>query len=263
LALIGIIISAILLALNIKGALMWGITATTLIGIPMQVTDISSLKHIVSLPASLSPIFLKFDFSEVLSLEMLLTVLTFVFLNLFDTMGSLVGVTTKAKMRDSSGNIPRLRQAFISDACGSIAGSALGVSPVVTYVESATGIAHGGRTGLVALTVALLFLLSLFFSPLFLIIPAAATAPALFLVGLFMLSPLVEIDFTNFSESVPAFFTLLMMPLTYSISEGIAFGLVSYVVIKLFTGKGKQVKPVTYFLALFFVLMQFYLASSH
>jgi AGZA family xanthine/uracil permease-like MFS transporter len=258
LALIGILFTAILLALNVKGALLFGIIATTLLGIPMGVTDLSSFSGFVSLPASVAPLFLQFEWREIVSAEMALTVVTFVFLNLFDTMGTLVGVSTKARMITATGHIPHMREAFLSDAWGSIIGACLGSSPVVTYVESAAGVAQGGRTGLTSVTVALLFLLALFFSPLFLVVPAAATAPALFLVGFFMLSPLAEIDFNNFSEAVPAFFTLLMMPLSYSISEGIAFGIISYVVIKLFSGRARDVKPITWFVALFFVIIQFY-----
>ncbi|MCL2521117.1 MAG: NCS2 family permease [Spirochaetaceae bacterium] len=261
LALIGILVIGILLALRIKGALLIGIIITTLIGIPMGVTNLSGLSSPVSLPASLAPIFFHFDFSELLSLDMLIVVMVLVFINLFNTIGTLVGVATKAKMFNKAGQLPGMKQAFLSDAIASIVSAVMGTSPVVTYVESAAGVAQGGRTGLTALTVAALFFVALFLSPLFLIIPAAATAPALFIVGLFMLSPITEINFDDFSEAIPAFFTILMMPLSYSITDGIAFGIISYVVIKLFSGKIKQIKPATYVVAAVFLAMQFYFNS--
>jgi AGZA family xanthine/uracil permease-like MFS transporter len=199
-------------------------------------------------------VFFKFDFSKVFSTDMLIVIFTFLFVDVFDTVGTLVGVCSKAGLLDEKGSVPRARQALFADAVGTTAGAVLGTSTITTYVESAAGVSEGGKTGLTALVVGLFFLLSLFFAPLFLMIPAAATAPALILVGLFMISPIQKINLEDYSESLPVFLTIIIMPVAYSISEGIAFGMLSYVLIKLFTGKAKEISLVMYVLAVFFIL---------
>lgn len=253
LALGGIVIMSVLLIFKVKGALIIGIIITTVIAIPLNLTRLPE-GGLVSLPPSLSPVFAKFDFSRVFTWEMALVVFTFLFVDLFDTVGTLVGVCSKAKLMDSKGRIPRVTQALLADAIGTTAGAVLGTSTVTSYVESATGVQAGGRTGLTALTTGILFLISLFFAPLFTMIPGAATAPALVLVGLFMISPIQKINLDDYAESIPVFLTIIMMPLTYSISEGIAFGMLSFVFIKVLTGKWKQVSAVMFILAIFFIL---------
>ncbi len=255
-ALAGIVITGVLLAKNVKGALLIGIVASAIIGIPFGVTQIPK-SSLVSLPPSLSPIFMKFEFDRIFTFDMVVIVFTFLFVDMFDTVGTLVGVSDKANMLSPAGEVPRVKQALFADAIGTALGAMLGTSTVTTYVESASGVAEGGRTGLTSLTVAGLFLLSLFLAPLFLIIPSAATAPALFLVGLFMLSPILKIDFNDFTESIPAFFTIIMMPLAYSIAEGIVFGMLSYVILKVLSGKYKDVTWFMYILAALFVLKFF------
>jgi len=256
LALIGLLITGILLAKGIKGALLIGILISTIIGIPMGVTNIEGFK-LISAPPSLSPIWLKLDFSNVFSLDMLLVLFTFLFVDMFDTVGTLVGVATKADMIDEKGNLPRAKQALFADAVGTTVGALLGTSTVTTYVESASGVAEGGRTGLTALSTAGMFIIALIFSPLFIMIPGAATAPALILVGLFMMSPILEIDLNDFTESIPAFLAIIMMPLTYSIAEGIVFGMLSYVLLKALTGKSKEVSPLMYIISIFFIFKFF------
>lgn len=255
--LIGIVLTGILLVLKVKGALLIGILGTTIIGIPFGVTIIPESSAVVSAPPSLEPIFFQFQFDQILTVEMLVVVFTFLFVDMFDTVGTLVGVTTKAKMLDKDGRIPRVKQALFADAIATTAGAMLGTSTVTTYVESASGVEEGGRTGLTALTTGILFLVALFFSPIFLLIPGAATAPALVIVGVFMASPIREIDFDDFSESIPAFLTLIMMPLSYSIAEGIKFGVLSFIFIKLFTGKHKQVSVLTLIVGVFFLVSFF------
>lgn len=256
LALIGLLITGILLAKGIKGALLIGILISTIIGIPMGVTNIEGFK-LVSAPPSLSPIWFKLDFSNAFSLDMLLVLFTFLFVDMFDTVGTLVGVATKADMLDKKGNLPRAKQALFADAVGTTAGALLGTSTVTTYVESASGVAEGGKTGLTALSTAGMFTIALVFSPVFIMIPGAATAPALILVGLFMMSPILEIDLNDFTESIPAFLAIIMMPLAYSIAEGIVFGMLSYVLLKSLTGKSKEVSPLMYIIAVLFILKFF------
>lgn len=251
LALIGIIITGFLYARNIPGAILIGILVTMVIGIPMGVTE---FQGVLSQPESIKPIFCKFDFENIFSLDMLVVVFTFLFIDMFDTVGTLVGVCTKAKMVDEKGNIKRLKEAFMADAIATTAGAMLGTSTTTTYVESAAGVAQGGRSGLTAFAVACCFLIALFFSPLFLSIPAAATAPALVLVGLLMLEPIKNIPFEDFSESIPAFVCVVMMPLTYSISNGILLGMITYVLMNLVCGKFKKITPAMYILAVLFIL---------
>lgn len=249
-ALVGIIIVGVLLAKKVKGALLIGMMLTTVIGIPFGVTPLP--EKLLSAPPSLSPIFMKFEFSNILSLDMVVVVFTFLFVDLFDTLGTLVGVATKADMLDKDGKLPKAKQALFADAIGTTVGACLGTSTVTTYVESASGVAEGGRTGLTAFTTGTLFLIALLFSPIFLIVPSAATAPVLILVGLFMLSPIAKINLEDYTEAIPAFLTIVLMPFTFSIAEGIVFGIMSYTFLKLITGKGKVVSPIMYVLTIIF-----------
>ena len=251
LALIGLIITGFMFMRDVPGAILIGILATMLIGIPMGVTE---FKGVLSHPESIAPIFCKFEFDKILSLDMLVVVFTFLFIDMFDTVGTLVGVCTKAKMVDEKGNIYRIKQAFMADAIATTAGAMLGTSTTTTYVESAAGVAQGGRSGLTALSVAVCFAVALFFSPLFLSIPAAATAPALIIVGLLMMEPITKIPFDDFSEAIPAFVCIIMMPLTYSISNGILLGMIAYVLMNMVCGKFKKITPAMYILAILFVL---------
>lgn len=252
LALIGLVIMGVLLAKNIKGALLIGILAATIIGIPMGITPLPD--GIFKAPPSLSKVAFQFEWHNIFTLDMLIVVFTFLFVDIFDTVGTLVGVASKADMLDEEGKLPRVSQALMADAVGTVSGACLGTSTVTTYVESASGVADGGRTGLTALSAAGMFFLALFFSPIFGMIPGEATAPALILVGLFMMSPIKEIDLADFTEAIPAFLTIVMMPFAYSIAEGIVFGMVSYVVLKLITGKHKDISGVMYVLAILFVI---------
>ena len=251
LAIIGIMITGFLYAKNIPGAILIGILVTMLIGIPMGVTE---FQGIISQPASIKPIFCQFEFDHIFTLDMLVVVFTFLFIDMFDTVGTLVGVCSKAGMTDENGNIPRLNQAFMADSIATTFGAMLGTSTTTTYVESAVGVAYGGRSGLTALSVAVCFGVAIFFSPLFLSIPAAATAPALVIVGLLMLEPVVKMKFEDFSESIPAFICIIMMPLTYSISNGILIGMITYVFLNLICGKRTKVTPVMAILAVLFIL---------
>ena len=251
LAIIGIVICSFFIVLNIKGGLLVGILITTIIGIPMGITH---LDGIVDTPPSVAPIFCQFQWDQICSLDMVVVVFTFLFIDMFDTMGTLIGVSGRAGILDEKGNMPRLNQAFMADAVATVCGSALGTSTTTTYVESAAGVAQGGRSGLTAFVTAVCFALSLLFAPLFLAIPSAATAPALILVGLFMIAPLKDLDYYDYSESIPAFFTLILMPLAYSISDSILIGIIFYVVINMITGNFKKLTPTMYILALIFIL---------
>ncbi|WP_313342106.1 NCS2 family permease [Sedimentibacter sp.] len=256
LAIIGIIITGFLLARNVKGALLIGIVLTTIIGIPMGVTVLpENFSTIISLPPSMKDVAFKFvGFNEILSFEMLITVFTFLFVDIFDTVGTLAGVATKADMLDENGKLPRVGKALMADSIGTIAGACFGTSTVTTYVESASGVAEGGRTGLTSLTTAIMFGIALFFAPLFTLVPTAATAPALVIVGLFMMSPITKINFNDYTEAIPAFLTIVIMPFAYSIAEGIVFGMISYVILKAISGRYKEISPVMLVLSLLFVL---------
>lgn len=253
LSVIGLVITGILVILNVPGALLIGIIATTIIGIPLGVTQFAG---VLSTPPSMKPILgqIMTDPSQIFSLDMLVVVFTFLFVDMFDTIGTLVGVTTKANMVDEKGNPKRLNQAFMADAVGTVAGALLGTSTVTTYVESASGVAQGGRSGLTAFSVAVCFALAMFFAPLFTAIPGSAVCPALVIVGLFMLSPIKDIPLDDMSEAIPAYLTMILMPVTYSISNGILLGLISYVVLNLCSGKAKKVSWFMAVLALLFVL---------
>jgi AGZA family xanthine/uracil permease-like MFS transporter len=249
-ALAGLVITGILLALRVKGAILLGIIISTILAIPLGVASLPT--GVFSMPPAMN--LFAFEFDKILTADMWIVLGTFLFVDMFDTIGTLIGVSTKAGMLDENGKLPKVKAALFADAVGTTFGAMVGTSTVTTYVESAAGVAEGGRTGLTALTSAGLFFLALFVSPLFIMIPGAATAPALIIVGLFMMSPIKEIDLDDFTEAIPAFLTIIMMPLTYSIAEGIVFGIVSYALLKLMTGKTKEVHIVTYILAVLFIL---------
>ena len=251
LCIIGIVITSLLMVKNVKGGLLIGILATTIIGIPMGVTQFN---EVISTPPSIEPIFFKFQWDQVLTQDMLIIVFTFLFVDLFDTIGTIIGVTTRAGMFDKDGKIPGLKKAFLVDAVATTAGAAMGTSTVTTFVESAAGVEQGGRCGLTAFTTGICFLVAMFFAPFFLAIPAAATAPVLFLVGLMMMAAVTKIDFYNYTESIPAFTCILMMPLSYSISEGIVLGQLAYVFINALSGNHKKVSLGMWLLAAFFLL---------
>jgi AGZA family xanthine/uracil permease-like MFS transporter len=233
-----------------------GILLTTLIGIPFGITNYTG---VVSMPHSVSEIFCKFEWGQVWSLDMLVVVFTFIFIDMFDTIGTLVGVCTKANMLTPTGEIPRVKQAFMADAVATTVGACLGTSTTTTYVESASGVAQGGRSGLTAFVIACCFAVSLFFSPLFLSIPPAATAAVLIIVGLFMLEPIKNIPLTDYAEAIPAFVCIIMMPLAYSISDGILLGMITYVVLNVLCGNFKRITPTMYILAVLFILRYIFL----
>ena len=249
-----LIVMVVLTARGVKGALLWGILASTIVGLITGVTHFPEGNTIMSLPPTIKPIAFQLDFSNIFSFEMFSVLFSFLFVDIFDTLGTLTGVATKAKMLDKDGNLPDGSKALLSDAVGTTLGALLGTSTITTFVESSAGVAEGGRTGLTALSTAVCFAIAAFFFPLFSIIPAQATAAALVVVGLFMLSTVVEINFSDITEAFPAFMTILMMPATYSIAEGISFGMISYAGIKLLTGRGKEVSPLVYGLAVIFLL---------
>lgn len=255
LGLIGIIITSVLVVKKVPGNLLIGILITAIIGIPMGITHFDG---VVDTPPSIAPIFCQFDFSQLFSLDMLVIVLTFLFIDMFDTMGTLVGVCTKAGMMRPDGKIPGLNKAFMADAVATVAGACFGTSTTTTYVESAAGVAQGGRTGLTSFVTAICFVIALFFAPLFLGIPAAATSPVLVIVGLYMLTPIKDIELDDYSESIPAFITIIMMPLAYSISDGILCGMIGYVAINALCGQFKKLNVTMWILAVLFVLKYIY-----
>ena len=258
LAVIGLIISCVLVMLHVRGGILWGILATAIIGLfikdPATGEAITHFSGVVSLPDSVAPIFCQFEWSQIFTWDMLAVVFTFLFIDMFDTMGTVIGVSQKAGFVDEKGNIQDAEKVFMADSIGTIAGACLGTSTTTTYVESSAGVGAGGRTGLTAFAAAICFALALFFSPVFLAIPGAATAPALIIVGMMMMNPVREIDWTNYRESIPAFLTVILMPLAYSISDGILLGVISYVVLYALTGKAKQITPTMWVLAVLFIL---------
>ena len=256
LAIIGLAITGVLVVKNVRGALLVGILVTTIIGIPMGITNFVG---VISKPHSVSELFCKFEWSQVWSLDMLVVVFTLLFIDMFDTIGTLVGVCTKANMLTPDGKIPRVKQAFMADAIATTVGACLGTSTTTTYVESASGVAQGGRTGLTAFVVACCFVVALFFSPLFLSIPSAATAAVLIIVGLFMLEPIKNIPLNDYAEAIPAFVCLIAMPMAYSISDGILLGMIFYVVFNFMCGNFKRITPTMYVLAVLFVLKYIFL----
>ena len=237
---VGLFIIALLLAREIKGALMYGILASTILALILGVSKYQGGSPI-TLPPSLAPVAFKIQFDKIFTFDMFTVVFTFLFVDIFDTVGTLVGVSAKAGMLDEQGKLKEASPALLADAIGTTMGALLGTSTVTTFVESASGVAEGGRTGLTALSTAFFFFLSLFLFPVFGMIPAQATGPALVIVGLFMLSSIKEIDFYDYSEAIPAFITIIAMPFCYSIAEGISFGMISYVLIKLLAGKRKDI----------------------
>ena len=247
LAIIGLLITSLLLAYNVKGAILIGILLTTIIGIPMGITQLSPYASFA--PPSLEPVAFKLDFANIFHPNMFIVLFTFLFVDMFDTVGTLVGVCTKANMLTRGGEVPRCKQALFADAVGTIFGACMGTSTVTTYVESASGVAEGGKTGLTAVVVAILFTISLFLSHIFLSIPSAATAPALIIVGLFMMTPILEIDLTDYTEAIPSFVCIIFMPFAYSIAEGITFGILAFTLLKLLTGRTKEITLFTWILA--------------
>lgn len=268
LAIIGVLITAVLMVKKVKGGILWGILITWLLGIACELTGLyipnaemgfysvmPDFSSGISIP-SVMPTLGQMDFSAVFSLDFFVVIFAFLFVDMFDTLGTLIGVASKADMLDEQGRLPRIRGALLADAVGTSAGAALGTSTITTFVESASGVAEGGRTGLTGLVSAALFGLSLFLSPIFLAIPSFATAPALIIVGFLMVSSILKVDFDNLFDAIPAYIAMIAMPFMYSISEGIAMGVISYVVINLFGGaeRRKTISPVMYILAVLFVL---------
>lgn len=251
LAVIGLVISCTLAMLHVRGGVLIGILVTAVIGIPMGITQFGG---IVSAPPSIAPIFCQFEWHNILSWDMLAVVFTFLFIDMFDTMGTVIGVSQKAGFVKEDGTIDGIDKVFMADAVGTVAGACFGTSTTTTYVESSTGVGTGGRTGLTAFTVAICFLVALIFSPVFLAIPSAATAPALIIVGMMMMQPATKIDWLNYRESIPAFLTMLLMPCCYSISDGILIGMISYVVLYALSGKWKEITPTMWVLAVLFIL---------
>ena len=268
LALVGILVTGILVVKGVKGNILWGILITWGLGILCQLLGIYQVNpeigmysllpdfsNGISVP-SLAPTLMQMDFSGILSLDFFVVMFAFLFVDLFDTLGTLIGVASKADMLDKDGKLPRIRGALLSDAIGTSVGAMLGTSTTTTFVESASGVAEGGRTGLTAVVAAILFGLSLFLSPIFLAIPSFATAPALIVVGFYMLTNVVNIDFSDLSEAIPCYICIGAMPFFYSISEGIAMGVISYVAIQILSGKAKEKKisVIMYILAVLFIL---------
>ena len=254
LGVIGILLTSVMLIKKVKGALLFGILLTTLVGIPLGVTHIDG---VFSIPPSIEPIFMKCEWDNILTKDMLIIVFTFLFVDLFDCIGTVIGVTNRANMVKEDGKIPHLREIFMVDSISTAAGAVMGTSTVAVYVESAAGVNEGGRSGLTAVVTGGCFLVALFFAPLFLAIPAAATTPVLVLVGLMMLSSVLKIDFNDYTEAIPAFVCILLMPLTYSISDGIVLGHLSYILINLFSGNYKKLSIGMYILAAFFLIKFF------
>jgi AGZA family xanthine/uracil permease-like MFS transporter len=252
-AFLGLLVTAILFVRNVNGSILIGIVAATVFGIitgDVKFPDGS----IITTPPSIAPVFAQFEWDHILSFNMLVVVFTLLFVNLFDTVGTLIGVVSKAGLADEDGNFPQMKRALFSDALGTTVGSILGTSTITAYVESASGVASGGRTGLTSVSTAFFFILALFFAPLFLMVPAAATSPALIIVGLFMISSVAKINFNDMSEGLPAFLTIVFMPFTYSIAEGIVFGMLSFAFIKVCAGKSKDVSVTVYVIAVLFLL---------
>ena len=260
-ALMGIAITSVLIILKVRGGILLGILATTLIGIPLGVTHYEGM---LSVPPSIAPIFMQFEWHNIFTWDMLVVVFTFLFIDMFDTIGTVVGVSMKAYNINEDGKIEGVGKVLMADAVATTAGACLGTSTTTTYVESAAGVGEGGRTGMTAFTIAVCFALSLFLAPLFLAIPNQATGPALILVGVMMCSGMAKIEWEDFSESIPAFFTMLLMPLCYSISDGIMIGIIVYVLLNACTGKAnlKKICPTMWVLAVLFVLRYVVRASA-
>ena len=253
LAFLGVIVISILYYKNVKGSFIIGMFTVYVLGVIFGVANLPS--GIVSLPPSIAPVFMQFDFKSAMVIGIVPVIITMLFIDIFDSIGTLIGLASKAGYLDEKGNVLNADKVLTADAIGSTIGACLGTSTPVAFVESAAGIAEGGRTGLAGLTIALLFFLSLFFSPILTIIPSFATAPVLIVLGLLMMEPITKIDFSDFTEGLPVFLTLILTLLTYSITDGLAFGFISYVLIKLFTGKSKEIPKSMYVIALLFIIM--------
>ena len=265
LALFGILLTAVLVIKNIKGHILIGIFATWGLGIILELLGVYipdpargyfSLmpSGIIAPPVSLAPTFLQFDFHAILSLDFIVVIFAFLFVDLFDTLGTLIGCASRADMLDEKGRLPRVKGALLADACGTALGACLGTSTISTYVESSAGIVEGGRTGLTAVTTAIFFLVALFFSPLFLAVPGFATAPALVIVGFLMMQQVAKIPWSDITEAIPSFICIAVMPFAYSIAEGIAFGIISYTLLHVASGKFRNVTWLMYFLTVLFIL---------
>lgn len=252
-ALLGLILTGVLYYKKVHGSFLIGIAAATLFAIILGVVQLPT-GSIISLPPDISPIFMQFEWQNIFTLDMLIVVFTFLFVNLFDTIGTLLGVASKIGITDKDGNFPQIKKALFADALGTTFGAVLGTSTVTSYVESASGVAAGGRTGLTSLSTAAMFGLALFLAPLFLMVPASATAPALILVGLFMISSVVNINFDNMTEALPAFLTIVMMPFAFSIAQGIVFGMLSFVLLKALSGKWKHISVTMWVIFVLFII---------
>ncbi|WP_420186834.1 NCS2 family permease [Bacteroides pyogenes] len=252
-ALLGLVVTAVLFIKNIHGSFLIGIIASTIFAVFLGLVKLPE-EGIFSLPPDISPVFMSFEWKHLFSLDMLIVVFTFLFVNLFDTIGTLLGVASKANLLDEEGNFPQIKKALFADALGTTVGAILGTSTVTSFVESTSGVASGGRTGLTSLSTAMMFALSLLFAPLFLMVPAAATAPALIIVGLFMISSVLKINFNDLSESFPAFLTIVMMPFSFSIANGIVFGMLSFVILKALSNRVKQISLTMWVIFILFVV---------
>lgn len=252
-AVLGLVVIAVLLVKKVHGAILIGIIISTIFAGFLGMIQLPQGSWI-TLPPSIEPIFFKFEWSSILTFDMLIVVFTFLMVNIFDAMGTLIGVISKIGKSEKDGSFPQLQKALFADALGTFVGAVLGTSPNTSYVESASGVAAGGRTGLTSVSTTLMFVLALFFAPIFLMVPAAATAPALIIIGLFMMSSVADIDFNEISEGLPAFVTIIFMPFTYSIANGIIFGMLSFTIIKLLSGKTKDVSITMYVLSIFFLI---------
>jgi AGZA family xanthine/uracil permease-like MFS transporter len=253
LAVAGLLITGALVVLKVRGALLWGILATFVLGIPAGVVATDDL-NVVGLPSGLGQTLFAWDFQAVLGVGLVTIIFTFTFVDLFDTVGTLVGVASKAGMLDEKGHLPRARRALLADSIATMAGAALGTSTTTTYIESAAGVAEGGRTGLTAITTGVLFLVALIFAPLVQHIPPAATAPVLIIVGIFLMEPVRRIDFSDYADAIPAFFTIFMMPLAFSIAEGIVAGILAFTFLRLVCWRTSEVSLTLWILAALFLL---------
>ncbi len=260
-ALIGLVVTAVLYIRNVYGSFFIGIAVATVCAAIFGLVHMPQ-DGIFSLPPDISPIFMQFSFEKIFSLDMVIVVFTFLFVNLFDTIGTLLAVANKAGLTDKDGNFPQIKKALLADALATTFGAIVGTSTVTSYVESASGVAAGGRTGLTAVSTAVMFALALFLAPLFLMVPAAATSPALIIVGLFMISSVININFNDMSEALPAFLTITMMPFTFSIANGIVFGMLSYVIIKVLVGKFKHIS-ITMWVIFALLLFKLVLEGMH
>lgn len=252
-ALLGLILTAVLYYKKVHGAFLIGIAAATIFAITLGEVHMPE-GNLVALPPDISPILVKFEWTNIFTFDMLIVVFTFLFVNMFDTIGTLLGVASKIGITDENGDFPQLKRALFADALGTTVGAVLGTSTVTSYVESASGVAVGGRTGLTALSTAVMFGLALFFAPLFLMVPASATAPALILVGLFMITSVVKINFEDMTEALPAFLTIVMMPFAFSIAQGIVFGMLSFVFLKTLSGKFKHISVTMWVIFVLFII---------